>query len=105
MRQPLANGGSSVVRSRRRLACLALQACALILSTAIGRPASAQQAPPPAQVIEKRFEAWQVEQNRARQGNLRLPTMAQPQTAGLDTRRVIKLNRIALEGAKAISAD
>ena len=86
---------------------IAFHACALVLLATASVPAASQSHQPrldPRQT-EKKFEAFQVEQQRARKLAIKVPTLAKPETPLADTKPLFKLTGVSLRGGRVISRD
>jgi hemolysin activation/secretion protein len=94
--------------SRRKTSVrAAVYACAVILPAMVAGPGRAQSAPPPPldpRQPEKSFERFETEQRRAKQAPVPVPRLERPKISS-DTRPLIALKAVSVEGASAISPD
>lgn len=104
----LATGDERPVRSRRSRIRIAILASALILSVTSSSPGTAQQITPRPRLdpnqTEKKFDAFQAEQKRAKKAAIQVPRAARPEIPA-DDKPLFKLTNIAVEGASVIAGD
>jgi hemolysin activation/secretion protein len=97
---------SCIAQTRRGAVSVAVPALASILA-ATAAPSFAQQAPSPQPDIgrtEKRFDALEAEQRRAKSTAVPLPQVAHPATSA-STRPLFRLTDVAVDGATLMSPD
>jgi len=104
----LDNRDERSVRSRLSAIRIAIHASALILSVTSSSPGTAQQTTPQPRLdpnqTEKKFDAFQAEQKRAKNAAIQVPSAARPEIPA-DDKPLFKLTNISVEGASVIAGD